>query len=129
MIWHEILSDLTLVIFLFKGILKKCFHFFALASRCGFGAAISDAVARSSSACCNSASADHIVMAASQLLGAAAACGVRNTIVTCLLQLDIVNRNGMAASKAAIVICHEILFKFMDSNLCYIANPERSQFE
>ena len=49
--------------------------FFALASRDpGFGAAISDAVARSSIAFCNSVFADRIGMAASGLLGAAAAC-------------------------------------------------------
>ena len=48
--------------------------FFALASRSGFGAAISDAVARSSIVLCNSVFADRIVMAASRLIGAAAAC-------------------------------------------------------
>ena len=47
--------------------------FFALASRSGFGAAISDAVARSS-VFCNSVSADRIVMAASRLLLATGAC-------------------------------------------------------
>ena len=48
--------------------------FFALASRSGFGAAIADAVARSSFVFCNSVPADRIVMVASRLLGAAAAC-------------------------------------------------------
>ena len=48
--------------------------FFALASRSGFGATISDAVARSSIVFCNSVSADRIVMAASRLLPALAAC-------------------------------------------------------
>ena len=48
--------------------------FFALASRSGFGAAISDPVVRSSIICCNSVSADRIVMAASGLLLAVAAC-------------------------------------------------------
>ena len=59
-----------------KSPFKKCFKigFFALASRSGFGAAISDAVARSSIVFCNSVSADRIVMVASRLLGAAAAC-------------------------------------------------------
>ena len=46
--------------------------FFALASS-GFGATISDAVARSSIVFCNSVSADRIVMAASRLLRAVAA--------------------------------------------------------
>ena len=40
----------------------------------GFGAAISDAVARSSTVLCNLVFAARIVMAASRLLGAAAAC-------------------------------------------------------
>ena len=48
--------------------------FFALASRSGFGAAIFEAFARSSIVFCNSASADRIVVAASRLLGATAAC-------------------------------------------------------
>ena len=63
--------------------------FFALASRSGFGAAISDAVARSSFVFCNSVSADRIVVAASRLLGAAAAC-----VILLSLQLDLVNRIG-----------------------------------
>ena len=40
----------------------------------GFGTAISDAAARSSIVFCNSVCANRIVMAASRLLGAAAAC-------------------------------------------------------
>ena len=48
--------------------------FSALASTSGFGAAISDTVAGSSSVFCNSVSADRIVVAASRLLGAAAGC-------------------------------------------------------
>ena len=51
-----------------------CVKCSALASRSGFGAAIADTVARSSIVFCNSVSADRIVMAASRLLGAAAAC-------------------------------------------------------
>ena len=47
---------------------------FALASKSGFGAAVSEAVAHSSFVFCNSVSADRIVVAASRLLGAAAAC-------------------------------------------------------
>ena len=47
--------------------------FSALASRSGFGATISDAVARSSIVFCNSVSADCIVMAASRLLRAVVA--------------------------------------------------------
>ena len=48
--------------------------FLALASRSGFGAAVSDAVVRNSIVFCNSVSEDRIVVAASRLLGAAAAC-------------------------------------------------------
>ena len=47
--------------------------FFALASRSGLGATISDAVARSSIVFYNSVSADRIVMARSRLLRARAA--------------------------------------------------------
>ena len=60
-----------------KNPFKKCFKivfFFALASRSGFGATISDAIARSSIVFCNSVSADRIGMAASRLLLALAAC-------------------------------------------------------
>ena len=63
-----------------KNTFKKCFKivfFFALASRSGFGAAISDAVARGSIVFCNSVSADRIVMAEG-----CAGC-IRNTIVFC----------------------------------------------
>ena len=63
--------------FLSKNPFKKCFKivfFFALASRSGFGATISDAIARSSLVFCNSVSADRIGMAASRLLLALAAC-------------------------------------------------------
>ena len=56
--------------------------FFALASRSGFGASISDAVVRSSIVFCNSVSADRIVMAASRLLGAAAACEILLSFAT-----------------------------------------------
>ena len=64
--------------FPFKISLKKCFKivfcFFALAPRSGFEAAISHAVARTSFVFCNSISPYRIVMAASRLLGVAAAC-------------------------------------------------------
>ena len=53
--------------------LQNCL-FSALASTSGFGAAISDTGAGSSSVFCNSVSADRIGMAGSRLLDAAAAC-------------------------------------------------------
>ena len=72
---QQIFSILALVIFLQKIILKSASKssFFALASRSGFGATISDAVVRSSVVFCNSVSADRIVMAVSRLLRAVAA--------------------------------------------------------
>ena len=58
-----------------KNPFKKCFKlvFFRSGVEIGFGATISDAVARSSIVLCNSVSADRIVMAASRLLRAVAA--------------------------------------------------------
>ena len=75
-ICEQIFSILAPVIFLLKNPFKKVLQnrlFFALASRSGFGATISDAVVRSSIVFCNSVSADRIVMAASRLLRAVAA--------------------------------------------------------
>ena len=72
-----IFSILALMVFPLKLFLKsgsKSCLFFPLASRAGFGAAISNAVARISIVFYNSVSADLIVMAASRLLGATAAC-------------------------------------------------------
>ena len=93
-ICQQIFSILALVIFLLKFFLKvhQNRHFFALASRSGFGATISDAVARSPIVFCNSVSADRIVMAASRLLRAVAAF-----VILLFLQLDFVNRIGVAA--------------------------------
>ena len=75
----------------------------ALASRSGFGAAISDTIAHSSIVFCNSVSADRIGMAASRLLGAAAACVI-------LLSFAAEDRktywNGCI--QAATVICQQI---------------------
>ena len=75
-ICQQIFSILALVIFLLKILLKSASKssFFAQASRSGFGATISDAIARSSLVFCNSVSADRIGMAASRLLLALAAC-------------------------------------------------------
>ena len=77
--------------------------FVALASRSGFGAAISDALARSSIVFCNSVSADRIVVAASRLLGAAAACVI-------LLSFAAEDRKSYwnGCIKAVKVICQQI---------------------
>ena len=74
-ICQQIFSILAPVIFLLKILLKSASKIFfsALASRSGFGATISDAVACSSIVFCNSVSADRIVMATSRLLRAVAA--------------------------------------------------------
>ena len=80
-----------------------CFFFWALAPRSGLEAASSHAVARSSVVFCNSISRYRAVMAASRLLGAAAACvrllsfaaGPRKSYWSCCI-------------KAAIVICQQI---------------------
>ena len=71
-ICQQILAIFGASNFPFKFLLKSASKssFVALASRSGFGA---DAIARSSIVFCNSVSADRIVVAASRLLGAAAA--------------------------------------------------------
>ena len=77
-ICQRIFPILVLVIFLLKLFFKNASIqnrvFFPLASRSGFGAAISSALARSSVVSCNSMSADRIEMAVTRLLGATAAC-------------------------------------------------------
>ena len=77
--------------------------FFALASRSGFGATISDAVVRSSVVFCNSVSADRIVMAVSRLLRAVAALVI-------LLSFAAGSRKSYwsGCMKAATVICQQI---------------------
>ena len=77
--------------------------FSALASTSGFGAAIFDTVARSYIVFCNSVSADRIVVAASRLLGAAAACVI-------LLSFAAEHRKSYWSGciQAAIVICQQI---------------------
>ena len=104
-ICQKIVAILALIIFLLKFLLKSASRssFFALASRSGFGAAISDAIARSSIVFCNSVSADRIVVAASRLLGAAAACVI-------LLSFAAEDRKSYwnGCIKAAKVICQQI---------------------
>ena len=90
-----------------EGEIKKCVKivFLSLWRRdpSGFGAAISDAIARSSIVFCNSVSADRIVVAASRLLGAAAACVI-------LLSFAAEDRKSYwnGCIKAAKVICQQI---------------------
>ena len=77
--------------------------FFALASRSGFGATISDAVARSSIVFCNSVSADRIVMAVSRLLHAVAAC-----VILLSFAAGLPKSYWSGCMKAATVICQQI---------------------
>ena len=104
-ICQQIFAILALVIFLLKILLKVLQNrlFSALASRSGFGAAISDTIAHSSIVFCNSVSADRIGMAASRLLGAAAACVI-------LLSFAAEDRKSYWSGciKAATMICRQI---------------------
>ena len=95
------LALIIFLLFLLKSASKS--SFVALASRCGFGAAISDAIARSSIVFCNSVSADRIVVAVSRLLGAAAACVI-------LLSFAAEDHKSYwnGCIKAAKVICQQI---------------------
>ena len=94
--------------FPFKAHFKKCFKivFFLLWRRdpSGFGAAIADPVARSSIVFCNSVSADRIVMAASRLLCAAAACVI---LLSCAV--EDCKSYWSHCIHAAIVICQKIV--------------------
>ena len=103
--------------------------FFALASRTGFGATISDAVVRSSVVFCNSVSADHIVMAASRLLRAVAAfvillsfaarLGFGATISDAVVRSSIVFCNSVSADRLL-----AIFFGF-----CLLANSKAWQMQ
>ena len=84
----------------FKKVLQNRL-FFALASRTGFGATISDAVVRSSVVFCNSVSADHIVMAVSRLLRAVAAF---------VILLSFAARLGFGATISDAVVRSSIVF-------------------
>ena len=105
-ICQQIFSILALVIFLLKILLKsasKSSFFRSGVEIPGFGATISDAVARSSIVFCNSVSADRIVMAASRLLRAVAAFVI-------LLSFAAGSRKSYwsGCMKAATVICQQI---------------------
>ena len=77
--------------------------FSASASRFGFGAAISDAVACRSIVFCNSVSADRIIVAASRLPGAAAAC-----VILVSFAAEDCKSYWSGCIQAAIVICQQI---------------------
>ena len=79
--------------------------FVALASRSGFGAAVSDASARSSIVFGNSVSANCIGMPASRLLGAAAAC-----VILLSFAAEDCKSYWSGCIQAAIAICQQIFF-------------------
>ena len=89
-----------------KNPFKKCFKivFFSLWRRDpGFGPAISDPVARSSIEFCNSVFADRIVMAASRLLLATAAC-----VILLSFAAGLRKSYWSGCMKAATVICEQM---------------------
>ena len=90
-----------------KNPFKKCFKivFFSLWRRdpSGFGATISDAIARSSLVFCNSVSADRIVMAASRLLPALAVC-----VILLSFAAGLRKSYWSGCMKAATMICQQI---------------------
>ena len=99
---------LALVIFLLKILLKSASKssFFRSGVEIRFssiGATISDAIVRSSLVFCNSVSADRIVMAASRLLHAVAAC-----VILLSFAAGLRKSYWSGCMKAATVICQQI---------------------
>ena len=100
-------SILALVIFLLNILLKsvsKSSFFRSGVEIPGFGVTISDAVARSSIVFCNSVSADRIVMAASRLLRAVAAC-----VIPLSFAAGLRKSYWSGCMKAATGICQQIV--------------------
>ena len=107
-ICQQIFSILALVIFLLKILLKSAskssfFRSGVEIHPSGFGATISDAVARSSIVFCNSVSADRIVMAASRLLRAVAPC-----VILLSFAAGLRKSSWSGCMKAAKWICKQI---------------------
>ena len=104
-ICQQIFPILALVIFLLNIILQSAskLSFLCFGGEIRFGAAIADAVACSSFVFCNSVAADRIVVAASRLLCAAAACVI-------LLSFAAEHRKSYwgGCIQAAIAICRHI---------------------
>ena len=107
MICQQIFAILALVMFLLKILLKSAskssFFCFGRRDPSGFGGAISNTVARSSIVFSNSVSADRIVVAASRLLGAAAACVILLSFAT-----EHPKSYWSGCIQAAIAICQQI---------------------
>ena len=103
---HGLCVDLEVVQLDSAEFAGKCFKIlfcFGVESGSGFGAAISDVIVRSSFVLCNSVSADRIELAASRLLGAAAACVILLSFAAGHPKLY-----WIGCIKAAIVICQQI---------------------
>ena len=98
-----VFSILALVIFLLKILLKSASKSSFFRSGVEFGPTISDPVARSSIVFCNSVFADHIVMAASRLLRAVAAC-----VIPLSFAAGLRKSYWSGCMKAATVICEQI---------------------
>ena len=98
--------------------------FFALASRSGFGATISDAVARRSIAFCNWVSADRIVMAASRLLRAVAAF-----VILLSFAAGLRKSYWSGCMRAATVICQQIFSILASVIFLLFKNPFKKCFK
>ena len=100
--------------------------FSALASRSGCGATISDAVARTSIAFCDSVSADRIVMAASRLLRAVAvfvillpfAAGLRKSYWSGCMKAATVICQQIFSILASVIFLLKILLKSASKSSC-----------
>ena len=101
-ICQQIFVILALVIFLLKILLKSASKSSFFRSG-GFAPAISDPVARSSIVFCNSVFADRIVMAASRLLLATAAC-----VILLSFAAGLRKSYWSGCMKAATMICQQI---------------------
>ena len=98
--------------------LSKIFQnraFFVVAARSGFGAAISDAFACSSFLSCKSVSADRSAMAASRLLGAAAAC-----VILFFFEAGPHKSHWNGCIKAAILICQQMESILRKLGTCFV---------
>ena len=106
-ICQQIFSILALVI-LSKNLFKKCFKivFFSLWRRdpSGFGATISDAVARSSLVFCNSVSADRIGMAASRSFEGSLARNAFLALVIFLLKILLKSASKLSFFRSGVEI-------------------------
>ena len=145
-ICQQIFAILALAIFFLKMLLKSAskssFFWFGVEISV-FGAAISDAVACSSIVFCNAVSADRIAVAASRLLGAAAACVILLSLAAeacksywsgCIQATIVIGQQTFAilalvifllkfllkgASKSFFLVWGRVEIRFWSCNFCY----------